>query len=54
MPDFRQEIADSWPMSVDAGAAGDDWGWEPTYDLATMTRDMIEKVTRRFSEVSKT
>jgi len=49
-PDFRQKIADSWPMSLDDSVARDDWGWKPDYDLASMTKDMIEKLTKRFSE----
>lgn len=49
-PDFRQKIADSWPMSIDDSAARRDWGWNPSYDLATMTRDMIEKLQKRFAE----
>lgn len=46
-PDFRQQIADSWPMSIDDSAARRDWGWKPFFDLHTMTRDMIEKLSRR-------
>jgi nucleoside-diphosphate-sugar epimerase len=49
-PDFRQKIADSWPISIDDSAAHEDWGWNPKYDLASMTRDMIEKLSRRFAE----
>ena len=49
-PDFRQKIADSWPMSIDDSAARRDWGWKPAYDLAAMTRDMIEKLTRKLAE----
>jgi nucleoside-diphosphate-sugar epimerase len=49
-PDFRQKIADSWPMSIDDSLARKDWGWKPVYDLATMTRDMIERLTRKFAE----
>lgn len=48
-PDFRQKIADSWPMSIDDSAAREDWGWNPTYDLSAMTKDMIEKLTKRFA-----
>lgn len=40
-PDSRQEIADSWPKSIDSSCAKDDWGWQPTYDLSGMTRDML-------------
>ncbi len=49
-PDFRQKIADSWPMSLDDTAARKEWGWKPKYDLASMTRDMIEKLSKRFAE----
>ena len=40
-PDFRQEIADSWPDSIDDSAARNDWGWKESYDLASMTKDML-------------
>ena len=46
-PDFRQAIADSWPSSVDDSCAREEWGWKPSYDLATMTKDMIEKLRAR-------
>jgi nucleoside-diphosphate-sugar epimerase len=49
-PDHRQKIADSWPMSIDDRAARRDWSWKPTYDLAAMTKDMIEKLTTRIAE----
>ena len=46
-PDFRQQIADSWPRSIDDSAAREEWGWEPQYDLAAMVADMLEKLGRR-------
>lgn len=46
-PDFRQVIADSWPSSLDDSAAREEWGWNPSYDLASMTEDMLEKLTSR-------
>ncbi len=47
-PDFRQQIADSWPMSIDDSEARKDWSWKTTYDLSAMTKDMIEKLTDKF------
>lgn len=49
-PDFRQKIADSWPMSIDDSVAREEWGWNPRYDLSVMTKDMIEKLRKRFAE----
>ncbi len=46
-PDDRQEIADSWPDSVDDSAAREDWGWEHTYDLEAMTADMLEHLEEK-------
>jgi nucleoside-diphosphate-sugar epimerase len=41
-PDFRQEIADSWPSSIDDTAAREDWGWSHKYDLKKLTQAMLE------------
>ncbi len=43
----RQAIADSWPRSIDDSAARTEWDWSPSYDLESMTRDMLEKLGRR-------
>lgn len=40
----RQAIANSWPNSLDDSAAREEWGWNPKYDLASMTTDMLEKL----------
>lgn len=41
----RQEIAESWPNSLDDTAAREEWGWNPKYDLDSMTKDMLEKLS---------
>ena len=49
-PDFRQDIADSWPRSIDDSAAQKEWGWKPDYDISTMTKDMIKVLGKRYEE----
>jgi len=46
-PDYRQAIADSWPQSIDDSVARSDWGWKEDFDLAAMTKDMLENVKPR-------
>ena len=46
-PDFRQEIADSWPKTIDDSLARIDWDWNPTFDLSSMTKDMLEKLSKK-------
>lgn len=43
-PDSRQQIADSWPKSIDDSAAQADWGWKLEYDLTKMTEDMLKHI----------
>lgn len=44
-PDYRQNIADSWPQSIDDSVARADWSWKHEYDLATMTTDMLKNLS---------
>jgi nucleoside-diphosphate-sugar epimerase len=41
-PDSRQQIADSWPQSVNGRHAHEDWGWQPQYGLGEMVSEMLE------------
>ncbi|MBT4922474.1 MAG: NAD-dependent epimerase/dehydratase family protein [Rickettsiales bacterium] len=44
-PDFRQDIADSWPRSIDDNHARVEWGWKENFALAEMTKDMLDRLT---------
>lgn len=44
-PDFRQQIAESWPSKIDDTVAREDWGWKPNYDLEKMTAEMLDMLT---------
>lgn len=44
-PDFRQEIADSWPSSIDDSSAREDWDWKHDYDLESMTKVMLKNLS---------
>lgn len=44
-PDFRQEIADSWPSSINDTEAREHWGWQHNFDLETMTKVMLENLS---------
>ncbi len=52
-PDARQQIADSWPESIDDSRARKEWGWSPTFDLPKMTDDMILKLSERLPASEK-
>jgi nucleoside-diphosphate-sugar epimerase len=43
-PDSRQQIADSWPKSLDDARATADWGWKARIGVEEMVADMLENV----------
>ena len=47
-PDFRQDIANSWPKSINDIHAQKDWGWRLKYDLKSMTSDMMENLKKKY------
>ncbi|MEN8776218.1 MAG: NAD-dependent epimerase/dehydratase family protein [Polaribacter sp.] len=40
-PDFRQQIADSWPSNINDSEARKDWNWKHQFDLAAITKDIL-------------
>jgi nucleoside-diphosphate-sugar epimerase len=45
----RQGIADSWPTSIDDSAAREEWGWNPQYDIESMTIDMLRNLRKKLN-----
>jgi hypothetical protein len=41
-PDRRQEIAASWPNSLDDFAAQRDWGWRANHDVTGLVEHVFE------------
>ena len=48
-PDFRQQIADSWPQTIDDSVARNDWGWKHEYSLNAMTDVMLREIEKKLS-----
>ncbi|WP_445734879.1 NAD-dependent epimerase/dehydratase family protein [Mariniflexile sp.] len=51
-PDFRQNIANSWPKSIDDSSARNDWEWKPAFDLDMMTELMIQKLKEYYNSIT--
>ena len=49
-PDARQQIANSWPETIDDAEARKDWNWKHTYDLSSMTEEIITNLKKLGSE----
>jgi nucleoside-diphosphate-sugar epimerase len=49
-PDFRQEIAESWPRSIDDSVARTDWSWKPRFDLRGMVEDILQRLPKWMNE----
>lgn len=52
-PDYRQNIADSWPKSIDDSCARNDWGWRHRFDLDKMSAEMILQLQKKYASEKK-
>lgn len=46
-PDFRDQIAATWPASINDDAAKKDWGWQPKYNLEDLVSIMLEEIKKK-------
>jgi nucleoside-diphosphate-sugar epimerase len=51
-PDYREQIAGSWPNSIDDSVAQWEWGWQLQYDLQAMVDDMLENLRARVQKAA--
>lgn len=47
--DFRQQIADSWPKSIDDNCARKDWGWKNNFDLEKTSEIMLHNLQTKYA-----
>lgn len=48
-PDYRQEIANTWPRSIDDSVARKDWNWKHQFDLKKMSDEMLSELGKRYA-----
>ena len=47
-PDFRQQIASTWPKSIDDSKAREDWKWKHNFDLEALTNEMLTQLSNTY------
>lgn len=52
-PDFRQDIANSWPKSIDDSQARQDWNWQHTFNLEAITKEMLLQLGKKYGNIIK-
>ena len=49
-PDYRQQIANSWPQSINDNEAQRDWNWKPKFDLSRLVSTMLKNLEQTLLE----
>jgi nucleoside-diphosphate-sugar epimerase len=52
-PDYRQDIADSWPKSINDSFAREDWKWKHKFSLEAITEEMLFQLNKKYNMVSR-
>lgn len=52
-PDYRQDIADSWPKSMNDSYARQDWKWKHQFSLEDITKEMLFQLDKKYNVALK-
>ncbi len=47
-PDYRQEIANSWPKNINDSYARQDWKWKHAFNLDDITNEMLFQLDKKY------
>ncbi|GAA4938652.1 NAD-dependent epimerase/dehydratase family protein [Algibacter agarivorans] len=50
-PDYRQQIANSWPKSINDSYARQDWSWKHAFSLEGITEEMLFQLNKRYNGI---
>ncbi|APD08036.1 L-threonine 3-dehydrogenase [Flavobacteriaceae bacterium UJ101] len=51
-PDYRQTIADTWPISINDTSARTDWNWQHNYNLEDMVKEMLTQLKEKLNVIT--
>lgn len=49
--DYRQDIASSWPKSINDSYAREDWNWKHRFTLDDITKEMIFQLGKKYNKL---
>ena len=52
-PDYRQDIASTWPKSINDSYAREDWKWKHAFSLEDITEEMLFQLGKKYNTISK-
>ena len=52
-PDYRQNIANSWPKNINDSFARQDWKWKHQFNLADITNEMLKQLNKKYKATLK-
>ena len=52
-PDYRQDIASTWPKSINDSYAREDWKWKYAFSLEDITEEMLFQLGKKYNTISK-